>query len=382
MNKERLFYKPKSLETGDKIGLVNPVGEMNQKYAETSVPKVISFLKRSGYRVPEQRINYRKLIQGVQDPDVLADYYDPYATREEEIRLNPLTMERRSFLTFGGSPPQERARLFNQAVATCNAIFPLVGNRFGLDIAPYVDYDEFRKRRPIFITFSAASAFLLYLHLKTDTEVFYGPHIHFLVDREEEYTRRAFWDFLRQEEPQFVLRNIYSVSDGAPIGEERIPFFGYKVNQSGTCVSGGLMPIFLFSLERVIKQEVISFDPEGKILMMEADERSYEDCFAAIELIHRQIDLSNLSALVLASFVAFKPESSSLRNKLLNPDKAREFTLKVRALLKDNVPVVYGFPMGHSKYKLTIPMGIQAELNIETGDIILRESPFSNIYMK
>jgi muramoyltetrapeptide carboxypeptidase LdcA involved in peptidoglycan recycling len=35
--------------------------------------------------------------------------------------------------------------------------------------------------------------------------------------------------------------------------------------------------------------------------------------------------------------------------------------------------------MGHSKDKLTIPMGVQAELDIETGNIVLKESPFSNI---
>jgi len=379
MDKERFCYKPKSLELGDKIGLVNPVGAMNPRYAETTVPRVISFLERRGYQIPEQRgINRGRLTEGIQDPDILADYYDPYLTSEEEIRLNPLTMRRRSFLTFKDSSPQERAQLFNQAVATCKAIFPLVGNRFGLDITPYVDYDKFREQRPIFVTFSAASAFLFYLHRETDTVVFYGPHIHFLVGCENEYTRSAFWDFLSWRYPQFVLRNIYSDPDVLFPPEERIPLFAYKEDQSPAYTLGRLMPIFLFSLERVIEQESTNFDPEGKILMVEADERSYDDCFKALSFIHQRTDLSRLSALVLASFVAFKPGSSNLRDELLNPANAKEFTLRVRKLLKDNIPVIYGFPMGHSKYKLTIPMGIQAELNIETGDITLKESPFSN----
>ncbi len=37
MSKENLCYKPNSLERGDKIGLVNPVGEMNKEYAEIAV---------------------------------------------------------------------------------------------------------------------------------------------------------------------------------------------------------------------------------------------------------------------------------------------------------------------------------------------------------
>ena len=77
--------------------------------------------------------------------------------------------------------------------------------------------------------------------------------------------------------------------------------------------------------------------------------------------------------------MGYTPPSAELKNELFDPVEIQKFVLKVRQLLKDNVPVVYGFPMGHAKYKLTIPMGIQAELDIETGDIILKESPFSNI---
>ncbi|MGB9706694.1 MAG: hypothetical protein ACPLXP_01275 [Microgenomates group bacterium] len=146
-------------------------------------------------------------------------------------------------------------------------------------------------------------------------------------------------------------------------------------------MEGRLVPIFLFSLEEVTKHGT-DFDPRGKILMVEADERNYEDCFAALQSIHQRTDLSKLSALVLASFIAFKPSSRKLREKLLDPANIQKFVLRTRKLLKDNVPVIYGFPMGHSRCKLTIPMGIQAELDLETGNIYLKENPFSETKSK
>ena len=329
----------------------------------------------------EQKITNRKrFIEGIQNPDILYDYHDPYLTTDnQEIRFNPYNIKKRSFLALNNPSSRERARLFNEAVANCDAIFPLVGNRFGMDIIDHIDHATFRERRPIFVTFSAASAFLLHLHLRTNTEVFYGPHIHFLAGYENDYTISSFWNFLGQKESSFILKNIYSSSNEQPIPpSEKIPFLAYRTDQTQSQVAGKIIPIFLFSLEEVVKQETTDFDPERVILMVEADERNYGDCFAALELVHQQTDLSKLSALVLASFIAFKPENSILRNELLDPAKAQGFALRVRRLLKDNVPVIYGFPMGHSKYKLTIPMGIQAELDIETGDITLKENPFSN----
>ena len=72
MSKESFCHKPESLDPGDKIGLVNPVGEMNQKYAETAMPGVISYLEKRGYQVVERRIKNRKrFIEGIQDPNVL-----------------------------------------------------------------------------------------------------------------------------------------------------------------------------------------------------------------------------------------------------------------------------------------------------------------------
>lgn len=381
MSKETFCYKPKSLEAGDKIGLANPVGEMNQEYAENAISGVISYLEKRGYQVAKGKIkNRKKFIEGIQDPSILLDYHDPYSTTDEqEIRFNPYAIRRRSFLALDNPSSKERARLFNEAVANCEAIFPLVGNRFGMDIIDHIDYTVFRERKPILVTFSAASAFLLHLHLRTNTEVFYGPHIHFLAGYENSYTVSSFWNLLEQKNPSSALKNIYSSVDKQNIpSPERIPFLSYKTDQGSPLVAGRLIPVFLFSLEEVIKQGNTDFDPSGKILMVEADERSYDDCLTALQSIHQQTNLSNLSALVLASFIAFKSESSILRKELLNPVKAQEFALRVRRLLKDNVPVVYGFPMGHSKCKLTIPMGIQVELDIETGDINLKENPFSN----
>lgn len=227
MSKENLCYKPNSLERGDKIGLVNPVGEMNKEYSETAVPRVISYLERRGYQVAERKIkNKKRFTEGIQDPNILFDYYDPYLTADEqEIRLNPYTITRRSFLALNNPSSGERANLFNEAVISCQAVFPLVGNKFGLDIIDQIDYAAFQEHKPIFVTFSAASAFLLHLHLRTNTEVFYGPHVHFLAGYENQYTTFSFWHLLEQREVLSVLENIYSSASEQNIPlSEKIPF--------------------------------------------------------------------------------------------------------------------------------------------------------------
>jgi len=366
MGAESKLGKPMRLRFGDRVGLVNTVGDISPKYAGQTLSNAFRYLESKGYKIVEQPTDKTKLLDGVQNPEILADYYDPYITDESSVRFNPYNATRRSFLTSDGSSVEERARLFNEAVEKCRILFPMVGNKFGLDVVDLIDYSRFARNKPIFTTFSAASAFLLKLHFQTNTVVFYGPHIHFLASTENKFTESSFWNFINQVSNWDRMQNNYS------------PFFGYETEQSGVSVVGKLMPMFLFSLEEIVKRGRLDIDPKNKILILEADERSYDECLEALKVIHSGVDLTKLSALVLASFATFKPDSEELGGELSKQDNIIEFVAKTRKLLKGNTPVIYGFPMGHSKDKLTIPMGITAELDLHSGDVILKENPFSD----
>lgn len=179
-----------------------------------------------------------------------------------------------------------------------------------------------------------------------------------------------------------VMKNIFSRPDNSA-GEEIIPFIGINENQSSNTARGRLLPSFLRSLERAISSGV-EVDFSNRILMVEADETSFERVADIFEKINKSSNISDVSAIVLASFVTYKknPPNLELQKQLYAPNQVEIFTKNIRKMFNDNMPVIYGFPMGHSRYKLTIPMGVDASLDLQTGDITLEESPFSNLKFK
>jgi muramoyltetrapeptide carboxypeptidase len=310
--------------------------------------------------------------------------------------------------SFIANTDTERSRVdsFNKAINSgAKALLPISGNRYGENILHRLDYEEFKKNKTIYCTFSAASALLLALHFRTGVCTFYGPHISFIhtsaAVRENTFTVSSFWNMLTAEsrnDDEFVygsngfrfnlrdgtvvMKNIYSRPDNLP-GEESTPFLGINENQSNNTAKGRLLPSFLRSLERAISSR-IEVDFSNRILMVEADETSFERATEIFEEINRASNISDASAIVLASFITHKksPPNLELQKQLYAPNQVETFTKNIRRMFNDNMPVIYGFPMGHSRYKLTVPMGVEASLNLQTGDITLEESPFSNLEFK
>lgn len=301
---------------------------------------------------------------------------------------------------------KNRVNSFNAAINSgAKALLPISGNRYGENILRRLDYENFEKNKPIYCTFSAASALLLALHFRTGVCTFYGPHISFIhtnaTVRENIFTISSFWNILTakpRNKDEFiyglngfgfsstaeavVMKNIFSRPDNSA-GEETIPFIGINENQSSNTAKGRLLPSFLRSLERAISSGV-EVDFSNRILMVEADETSFERAADIFEKINKSSNISDVSAIVLASFVTYKknPPNLELQKQLYAPNQVETFTKNIRKMFNDNMPVIYGFPMGHSRYKLTIPMGVDASLDLQTGDITLEESPFSNLKFK
>ena len=137
------------------------------------------------------------------------------------------------------------------------------------------------------------------------------------------------------------------------------------------------LPSFLQSLEKALASG-IEVDFSDRIVLVESDEIGFERAFSILKKIKTEASLTEAAAIVLASFVTYKqnPPNEKLIRELSDRDNIRQFIDDVKRLTDDNLPIIYGFPMGHLKYKLTIPMGVEATLNSETGDITLLESPF------
>lgn len=277
---------------------------------------------------------------------------------------------------------KNRVDNFNRAInSDARALLPISGNRYGENILHRLDYDAFQKNKPIYCTFSAASALLLALHFRTGVITFYGPHISFIHNgasfRENDFTVNSFWNALTKESGNEII-NIYSRFP-KPINGEPIPFIGISESQTGNTVAGRLLPSFLRSLERAINRGV-EVDFRNRIVMVESDETSFERALEIFEDIKSQGNIQSASAIVLASFITHKksPPNPELQKQLYNPHEVEKFRKSITDTLSNNVPVIYGFPMGHLRYKSTIPMGVRATLNLETGDILLEENVFSD----
>lgn len=277
---------------------------------------------------------------------------------------------------------KNRVDNFNSAINSgARALLPISGNRYGENILDRLDYKAFQRNKPIYCTFSAASALLLALHFRTGVTTFYGPHISFIHSkatfRENDFTINSFWDTLigkRRDE----ITNIYSRFP-IPADGEPIPFIGISESQTGNIARGRLLPSFLQSLERTLDRGV-EVDFRNRIVIIESDEISFERALEIFESIKGRSSIQDASAIVLASFITHKnnPPNPELRRQLYDLQEVEKFRRSITETLGNNIPVIYGFPMGHLRYKLTIPMGIQATLNLETGDISLEENTFSD----
>ena len=355
MSPERQYGKPASLKTGDKVAIVNPLSVVPHRFRK-QIAYSTEYLEQKGFVVVDR-------------------------SSQDEQQFQRMT-EFNTVLSDG----------------SIKGIFPLTGNRFGEEVIEDVAYENLLKNRPVFTSFSAASSMLLAIHERGELVTFYGPHITFVNSRasyqENTFSTASFWNMLtkrsgkhglgsklgyyafRWRDNNLELRNIFS--GDIDKYDERIPFIGLSQHTVEPVATGQLLPSFLQGLESAIDIGIdICF--ENKIVIVESNETSFEEAFEILSRIEKKKMLSNSQAVILASFVSRRDRPNpQLERELYNQGEVVKFRDKVSDLLKGNVPVIYGFPMGHSRYKLTVPMGVSADVNLETGDIVLNESPFED----
>jgi muramoyltetrapeptide carboxypeptidase LdcA involved in peptidoglycan recycling len=341
--------------------------------------------------------------------DSTVSLVNPSSQQEERFHRNTEIIEYLDSLGFEAQDhtalqgnDAERIAKFNQAVNSgSKAIFPVAGNSHSEHLIEELDFEALKTLKPIFTTFSAASTLQLAISTRANLETFYGPHISFIQSksshRENQYTIASYLNMLcgtsarwglrgklgaiafrnTVEGNRIIMRNIISqipdldkLYDGEPI-----PFIG-TTDKSETIVTGKLMPTFLQSLNMAAKIG-LELNMNDNILLIETNDTSYEEALIYMQEIHNVYNLSNLSAIVLASFIHRKRKPSDMGYSLYDEDRAQNFVKQVQRLTNYNIPVIYGFPIGHGRYKLTVPFGINSDLDLTNGDIYLRENPLN-----
>jgi muramoyltetrapeptide carboxypeptidase len=243
-----------------------------------------------------------------------------------------------------------------------NGIFCIRGGYGTMRILSLIDYDSIRKNPKVIIGYSDITALLLAIHKMTGLVTFHGPvALSTFSEYTMEYLRKAL--FSNQPIGKILMpkRNFNAVET-----ENRLIKIGTG-KATGSLFGGNLsLYISLFSTPYDI-------EAGGKILFIEdVGEEPYR-----IDRMLTQLILSGkgkeLSGIVIGKLTDVKPKDykPSFNNNL-----SIEEILRTR-LEPLKIPVIYGLMIGHIKDKITIPIGVMASIDGDTGEFVILENAVS-----
>lgn len=313
--------KPKRLKEGDTIGLITPGGYISERQLNNSIESV----EKLGFKT----FHYNSILS------------------------------RSGYL---GGTDEERTKELKDMFAN-DKVDGIICARGGYGcnrILPHIDYEIIRQNPKALIGYSDITALLYSIYAKTGLVGYHGP---VGISSFNEYSVDAFNDVLMNPKDKV----------GFKIAEEDIDsedkaFRPYKIN--GGKATGELIGGNLSIVVTLIGSEY-DVDYSNKILFLEdIGEEPYRIDRMLTELIISG-KLQQLNGIILGVF-----ENCETRSR--NPEFAKSFTLK--EVLTDRlaglkIPVFYGFSFGHVKNKVTIPFGIQAEIDADNFTLTLLEKP-------
>lgn len=305
--------KPKALKLGDTIAITSPAGAV---WEENQIEVFSGILKGLGFNVV----------------------------------LGKTLKEKHGY--FAGTDAV-RAKELNDFFADkkIKGIFCMKGGWGCARLLDKIDYQMIKENPKVFIGFSDITALLLAITAKTGLITYHGP-----VGNSgwNDFTRTAFANVTQSIKPYTFDANpsgeeaIITVNSGKASGE----LFGGNLTVLTSIIGSGYLP-----------------DWKGKILFLEeAKEEPY-----SIDRMLTQLKLSGV--LNSVNGIVF-----GKCTKCLAEEPLKSFTLN-EVLLQHfkplNIPVFFGAMIGHIENKLTIPLGINANIDADKGTISLSEASVS-----
>lgn len=222
-----------------------------------------------------------------------------------------------------------------------------------------IDYELIKANPKVLIGFSDITALLLAIHQKTGLVCFHGP-----VGASE------FTDFTKAQFEKVLIKGKTNIKVDVPKGwkeKANIAFETIKISNGiaqGKLVGGNL------SLLTAAMGTPYDIDFDNKIVFIEEIGESPYRVDRMITQILNSGKLKKAKGIALGVFknCETKPEdldfglSLSLKEVLM--DRFSDF----------NIPIIYGLPIGHINDNATLPLGIEAELNVEEACLTILES--------
>lgn len=347
------MLKPRRLYPGDTVALVNPAGMPPERFRHY-ISLMEEYLKNEGFKTKTY-----------------------YARENAEVG--------------------ELAEVFTSAWTDeeVKAVFPICGSMLIYEVVKHLDIEVLQSRQVLMAGSSLLSVLSMWITQRTGVVTFFGPHLPFLhtrsPQRENEFTIQSFWDMfmwkmgrtkriatvherhhffrINPEAEMALMTNIYKRSELIIDPRRRDVSFvsAYKGNISGKTVC-----ITLGSLLEMIRQDIL-LSLEGCILFTETMDWRFEEAKEALREIFSHASLRGLQGV----FITALTERTDRIKKLFEELKDREQILNLCEYTSGlvNTVVVYGFPLGHCAYKLTLPQFTDCEVDLEEGTLLLKERP-------
>ncbi|HWP82486.1 MAG TPA: LD-carboxypeptidase [Bacteroidota bacterium] len=306
------LLQPPRLRRGDLIALISPASAPS---SSDKIGKAIRYLESLGYRTT----------------------------------VGKHAMAQRGYLA---GTDEQRASDLNEMLNDRNvkAIIALRGGYGTPRLLPLIDYRAVKKNPKVIVGYSDLTALQLALFKKTGLITFSGPMAAVeLWERIDPFTEENFWELLTSPAKR-ILSN--------PPDSPSVPL--RKGNARGRILGG--------NLALVVSMLGTPFSPEFKnaILVVEdIDEAPHRVDRMFMHLENAGI-LKSLRGLIYGQFTDCVPSDPSTPH-LTVEEVLKEFAGRLR------VPVLSGLQYGHIAKKLTIPFGLQVELNAEKGTIAMLE---------
>lgn len=266
------------------------------------------------------------------------------------------------------------------------AIFPISAGDLEIEVVRNIDYDVIRSNPKIICGYSGLSTLILMITLKTKMPTFYGPHLNFLSEyssqRENMFSVYSFWNLFHgencgkgklkgfekktfftcpKESELLIFKNIYSLKSA--FKHEYINSYCHHET-----ITGVIYITTLAAFLKLLQLFQVSFT-ESYVLVLDVFEQTFEQIINDVKMICNLLDMK-LCKCIYFSTICY-------RNEVHNIDVFKKsvndlLSYLSSSVLPSSVDLLYGFPVGHSRYKLTLPNGAKGCVHVDTGEICFK----------
>jgi muramoyltetrapeptide carboxypeptidase len=248
------------------------------------------------------------------------------------------------FQRFGGSDKARIGQLHQAASAPDVQIVMALRGGYGMTrLLPFLDFDMLASSGKLFVGHSDFTAFQMAMLAQTGMVSFAGPMICDDYAREDPsgFTHRHLWSCLSQSS-----QSISWFGSDNPVAE----------------VSGMLWGGNLAMLTHLVGTPYFPHVDDGILFVEDVNEHPYRIERMLLQLLHAGV-LAKQKALVLGDFSGYR---------LSDYDNGYDFDAMLSYLRSQvSIPIFIGLPFGHTRDKVTLPVGCSAQLTSNGTDLTL-----------